>query len=70
VSIAELAGAVRRTLAPQAEIQIAQKPVPEQPAARYVPDTARAEQELGLRERISLDEAIRRTAQWHKNTKG
>jgi nucleoside-diphosphate-sugar epimerase len=70
VSIAELAGAVRRTLAPQAEIQIAQKPVPGQPAARYVPDTARAEQELGLRQWISLDEAIRRTAQWHKNTKG
>jgi len=69
VSIAQLAEAVRRTVAPQAEIQIAQKPVPGQPAARYVPETARAEQELGLREWVSLEEAIRRTAQWHWKTR-
>jgi dTDP-glucose 4,6-dehydratase len=70
VSIAELAEAVRRTMAPQAEIQVAQKPVPGQPPARYVPETARAEQELGLREWVSLDEAIRRTAQWRQKAKG
>jgi nucleoside-diphosphate-sugar epimerase len=73
VSIAQLAEAVSRALPGQAEVQIAQKPVPGQPAARYIPETARAEQELGLREWVSLDEAIRRTAQWHqkreKNTR-
>jgi nucleoside-diphosphate-sugar epimerase len=65
VSIRELAEVVSHTLPGQTVIQIAQKPVPGQPAARYIPDTARAEQELDLREWVPLDEAIRRTAQWH-----
>ncbi len=69
VSIAQLAETVSRALPGRAAVQIAQKPVRGQPAARYVPETARAEQELGLREWISLDEAIRRTAQWHKKTR-
>ena len=69
VSIAQLAETVSRALPGRAAVQVAQKPVPGQPAARYVPDNARAEQELGLREWISLDEAICRTAQWHKNTR-
>jgi nucleoside-diphosphate-sugar epimerase len=69
VSIGELAETVSRSLAGQAEVQIAQKPVAGQPAARYVPETARAEQELGLREWVPLDDAIRRTAQWHKTTR-
>jgi dTDP-glucose 4,6-dehydratase len=66
VSIAQLAETVSRTLPGHAPVQIAQKPVTGQPAARYVPETARAEQELGLREWVELDEAIRRTAQWHQ----
>jgi len=65
VSIAELAKIVSHRLPGKAAIQIAQKPVPDQPPARYVPETARAEK-LGLREWVSLDEAIRRTAQWHQ----
>lgn len=69
VSIAELAEAVSRTVPGHAGVQIAQKHVPGQPAARYIPETARAEQELGLREWISLDEAIRRTAQGHQKTR-
>ena len=67
LTIAELAGAVSRVLPGHVPVEIAQKPAPGQPAARYVPDTARAEKELGLREWVPLDEAIRRTAQWHKN---
>lgn len=66
VSIAEVAKAVSRIVPGQAAIEFAQKPIPGQPAARYVPETARAQQELGLREWTPLDEAIRRTADWYK----
>jgi nucleoside-diphosphate-sugar epimerase len=69
VSIAELAEAVSNALPGRVAVEIAQKPAPGQPAARYVPETMRAQQELGLREWTPLDEAIRRTAQWHKNPK-
>ena len=67
VSIAETAEAVRRGLDRKNPIVIAQKPVPGQSPARYVPDTNRAAQELGLREWISLEEGIRRTARWHES---
>ncbi len=70
VTIAQLAETVSRSLPGGVEVQIAQKPVPGQSAARYVPDTARAELELGLCQWVPLDEAIRRTAQWHKSIRG
>ena len=69
INIAELAEAVSRNVPGRAAIEIAQKPVPGKPAARYVPDTTRAQRELGLREWVSLDEGIRRTAQWYSQTK-
>ena len=65
ISIAELARAIAREAAPEAEIRVAQTAAPGAPAARYVPDIDRAEHELGLRTWISLDEAIRRTHAWH-----
>jgi nucleoside-diphosphate-sugar epimerase len=34
---------------------------------RYVPCTARARQELGLREHFSLPEVVRRTVAWHRS---
>jgi nucleoside-diphosphate-sugar epimerase len=68
-TIREVAEAVSRNVPGQAAIEIAQKPVPGQAAARYVPETARAQKELGLREWIPLDEAIRRTANWSKGKK-
>ncbi len=34
---------------------------------RYVPSTARARQELELREHLSLPEVVRRTAAWHRS---
>jgi len=46
-------------------VTIAQKPVPGAAPQRYVPDTGRAERELGLREWVGLEDAIRRTARWH-----
>jgi dTDP-glucose 4,6-dehydratase len=68
LSIAETAEAVRRALGSKTPITIAQKPVPGKPAARYVPDVTRATQELGLREWIGLDDAIRKTALWHSQS--
>ena len=65
ISIADLARAIAREAAPGAEIRLARQPVPGAPAARYVPDVGRAGRELGLRSWISLQEAIRRTHQWH-----
>jgi len=66
ISIAELARTVSRSMESNREIRIARTPVPEAAAERYVPDTARARRELGLEQRIGLDDAIRRTAAWHR----
>jgi dTDP-glucose 4,6-dehydratase len=62
VSILELA----RAIGPGLEIRVAKQPVASEQAARYVPSTERAEKELGLRVWVPLDEAIRRTAEWHR----
>jgi dTDP-glucose 4,6-dehydratase len=67
LTIAQTAEAVSRALPGHVPVVIAQKPVPGQPAARLVPDTARAEKELGLRVWVPLDEGIRRTAHWSQN---
>jgi dTDP-glucose 4,6-dehydratase len=68
-TIAQIAETVSRALPGQVPVEIARKAVPGQPAARYVPDTSRAEQELGLRDWVPLDEAIRRTAMRARRTK-
>ena len=65
-SIAQIAEAVSRVLPGRVPVEIGREPVPGQPASRYVPETARAEKELGLREWIGLEDAIGRTAQWHE----
>jgi nucleoside-diphosphate-sugar epimerase len=65
LTIAETAAAVSRSLPGNVPVIISQKPVPGQAAQRYVPETLRAQNELGLRQWVQLDDAIRRTAQWH-----
>ena len=62
LTISEIAAAVSATLHPPVAIRIAQQPKPGAAAERYVPSTRRAHQELNLRQWISLEEAIRRTA--------
>jgi nucleoside-diphosphate-sugar epimerase len=66
LSIAELAGAVAAELAPSAGIRVLGVPCPGVAPDRYVPSTARARVELGLEEWIPLEQAIRRTAEWHR----
>ncbi|MDE2489553.1 MAG: NAD(P)-dependent oxidoreductase [Elusimicrobia bacterium] len=67
VSIAELARLTAALVSPGAEIHFAKKPDPGAPAERYVPSVRRAREELGLRETVSLEDAVRSTAEWARN---
>ncbi len=69
ISIQGLAGRVIAGIDPSLHIRVAHQqnwPPPAPP--RYVPSTRRARSELGLESWISLDEAIRRTAAWHRDS--
>lgn len=65
LSIEELAHGVADLLAPEKAVHIALPPKRGLPAPRYVPDTTRARNELGLRASVTLQEGIERTAKWH-----
>jgi dTDP-glucose 4,6-dehydratase len=60
--------AERVALATGAELHVAREPTPERLASpeRYVPDTSRAREQLGLSVRVNLDDAIRRTVAFHR----
>ncbi len=66
VSIAELADLVVRNGAPESSIEIAQLPRAGVPPARYVPCVDRAREELSLRAKVPLGEAIRRMFDWYR----
>jgi dTDP-glucose 4,6-dehydratase len=66
LTIRELAEAVAKAFRPAPEVQVARPPTPGAPPERYVPSTARAREELGLRQLIDLPEALDRTILWHK----
>jgi nucleoside-diphosphate-sugar epimerase len=68
VSILELAQAVAATLSPEAKIRVAQKAVQGAAPARYVPSVDRAREMLGLEEWTSLEDGIRRTAEWWRGS--
>jgi dTDP-glucose 4,6-dehydratase len=44
---------------------VAKQAVPGAVPERYVPSVERVEMLLGLRETVGLEDAIRRTAEWH-----
>jgi dTDP-glucose 4,6-dehydratase len=67
-SIASLAREVAAALPPEVDVQIAAAPTPGAPVHRYVPSTARAREELGLKAEIPLREAIVRTHAWFAKT--
>ena len=64
VSIRELATLVGAQFS--LPVEILKTPVPGTRPDRYVPSTLRAREELGLAQRVSLVEAIQRTARWHR----
>lgn len=64
LTISRLAVLVTEALNCGAPVTIAETADPSQPAQRYVPSTDRAKNELGLKETLSLDAALQRTAQW------
>ena len=70
LSILELAQEVARSLNASTDIHVAKEAVPGAPVARYVPSVDRAREMLGLKQTVSLQEAIRRTAAWHIGGEG
>ena len=68
VSIEQLANRVVAALGPKSKVLVAQMAQPGAPMQKYIPDISRSVTELGLKVEINLDEAILRTANWHKKT--
>ena len=66
VTVGELARAVANVEPPTMDVVIVGQPQAGRPAERYAPSTARARDELGLRQWISLGDAIRRTLRWQR----
>ena len=64
LNIATLAREVAAALPPEIDVTIASAATPRIPVHRYVPCTARAREELGLRAEVPLREAICRTHGW------
>lgn len=67
LSIAQLANTVATALGGKSIVSVAQGPDPLRPLSRYVPSVTRAQTELALRSRVSLAEAIQRTAHWQQS---
>ena len=66
ISICDLAHLVRECAGTQNEIVIQGKKVEGLLPQRYVPSIERSKTELGLVQRVSLSDAIRRTIAWHR----
>jgi dTDP-glucose 4,6-dehydratase len=67
LSIAKLAASVAMALGGKSIVTVAQSTDPLRPVSRYVPSVTRAQTELGLRSRVSLADAIQRTAHWQQS---
>lgn len=64
MSIAEVARRVADSFGTSSTV--ARAPTPGAPASRYVPSTARARGEMGLRASVGFEDAVARTARWHR----
>ncbi len=67
ISIGELAQRVNRVLGGAGSVRIARQPEPGIAPQVYVPSVKRIEDDLRLKPRVHLDEAILRTARWASN---
>jgi dTDP-glucose 4,6-dehydratase len=66
VSIRRLAELMAAELAPGTAIEVERGALPGAAGTRYVPSTDRAERELGLRVRVALPDALRRTYDFYR----
>ena len=69
LTIRQIAEKVRDLLAPGLKVRVFGKPLPDQLASFYVPSTEKARTELGASLEVSLEDSIRRTAAWAKQSK-
>ena len=69
LSVAALAETVRDAVEAAVDIRIIGVRSNNTLPARYVPATERSRSELRLKEWISLEDAIRRTAAWHRKVR-
>jgi nucleoside-diphosphate-sugar epimerase len=68
LSIAELARRVKDVIGSTEDVRVAHVPHPGEHPARYVPDVSLIRHALRLPEPIPLDDALRRTVAWHRET--
>jgi len=66
VSVLKLAEKIAAAVNARVGVEVALAPRPGGAPHRYVPSTVRAKEELGVRQRVSLEDALRRTAAWHR----
>lgn len=67
LSLAQVAATVAEAAGDSLPVKINGTPESGRPVSRYVPATVRAETELGLRVRVALPEAIRKTLAWQRS---
>lgn len=69
IQLVDLAALVAKYVQPHLAVTVAKTPDPQVLPARYVPATQRAQQELALKQWISLEEGIQRTLNWWQSCK-
>lgn len=67
ISILQLAKAVAKNFATPPEINVKHPTQPNTKPERYVPSVQRAQQDLNLKNNITLETAIQKTIQWHQS---
>jgi nucleoside-diphosphate-sugar epimerase len=65
ISILKLAHAVAAAIGSPSAVRVAQRATAEADAQQYVPSISRAQQDLGLKCEVALEDAICRTVAWH-----